>query len=399
MTAAQPGEYLFDLGDYANAIVAQNANIVYVGGVDQASGTSFVYRTANGGTTWTDISSVGGIGPNTYVHSMSLDSAGNLIVGTDGGVWRYNIAGAGSWTDLNGNLDDVELNGIATNPANASDVLATSPTTGAFLYNGTSQAWTQTLGGATGAVSFAGGFSGYFGDIAFDPANAQIVYQSVDTAGGGVLDKSTTGGIAGSWVPTAFFPGILGTFPFVVDSVNTSRIVAGADTAGGALGAVQESLNQGATWVNLRVPAADLSDATSVAISTYQGTFVADPSFPAVTDLGSNNYDADTIYASDGKNSSSPRTAGPPGSSAAPSCRAARISPTSKSIRATATRCTRSPAVSPPAPRWAASSRAPMPAKLGPTSAPDCRMCPPGSSPSIRAATIFTLGATTASGF
>ena len=101
-TKTQPGEYLLEEGDYANTIIAQNANIVYVAGVDQGGGNQLCLpQCRRRRLPATDISKIAGIGPNTYLHSMSLDSNNNLIVGTDGGVWRYNVASA-TWTDLNG---------------------------------------------------------------------------------------------------------------------------------------------------------------------------------------------------------------------------------------------------------------------------------------------------------
>src|SRR5262249_2020881 len=39
---------------------------------------------------------------------------------------------------------------------------------------------------------------------------------------------------------------------------------------------------------------------TAVAIPSYQGPFVADPSFGLVTDKGANTYDPDTVYVTDG---------------------------------------------------------------------------------------------------
>src|SRR5207249_2283648 len=84
-------------------------------------------------------------------------------------------------------------------------------------------------------------------------------------------------------------------FPFVVDSINTSRLLVGGLFPGIAL---QESIDRGNTWVNLQAP--QFYSVTALGAATYQGSFAADSAFPAVIDKGANTYDPDTIYISDG---------------------------------------------------------------------------------------------------
>ena len=71
---------------------------------------------------------------------------------------------------------------------------------------------------------------------------------------------------------------------------------------------MQQSLDQGQTWADLNDPKAV---SVTLGIATYQGAvadnpsdpgFIADPNFPNVPDLGTNSYDPNTIYATDGSN-------------------------------------------------------------------------------------------------
>ncbi len=82
-----------------------------------------------GGVSYTNITTDGtGNSPHASFHALA--GAGNLIdgagiylyAGTDGGIWQLNVkAGANTWTDVNGNLDNALVYGIssaATTPGN-----------------------------------------------------------------------------------------------------------------------------------------------------------------------------------------------------------------------------------------------------------------------------------------
>src|SRR5205823_1222793 len=141
-----------------------------------------------------------------------------------------------------------------------------------------------------------------------DPNNPNIVYHVLN----GTLRKSTLGGAAGTWstlntINGPQFPTLY--FPFVIDSVNSSRLVVGGGESFGAPGAgrrnngplgsaLQETLDGGATWVdlqtaaldNLNLPAPpvnsffppgtiDWYEVIHLALPSYQGTFQPDPAF------------------------------------------------------------------------------------------------------------------------
>src|SRR5262249_20422223 len=104
-----PVNYLYNVGNFSNTILALDANTVFVGGQGtNAAGTDTIIMTTDGGTTWIDISAGG---PHAGIHGMSLDSQRRLLVSTDGGLWRRDTSG--TWTNLNGNLAISLINGVA----------------------------------------------------------------------------------------------------------------------------------------------------------------------------------------------------------------------------------------------------------------------------------------------
>ena len=127
--ASSPANYLGSDGNYANAAVAvlpSNANIVFVAGqgtgIDARRPDTDVEPTAapGPGTTFP----TGANGPSSAVYTMTVQTFGGnnyLLVGTDGGIWRYNIS-AGTWADLNGNLDVTQFNSIAVSANNNAEI-------------------------------------------------------------------------------------------------------------------------------------------------------------------------------------------------------------------------------------------------------------------------------------
>ena len=274
-TTTTPPNYMGAQGDYDSSIIVSpnNPNLVYVVGLDG------ILTSTDGGGTWVDISiDANGNGPHVDHHSAQLDSQGRLITGNDGGVWRYEFTPDptdaptnGTWTNLNGGgLAISTFNGISQHPTNPDIVLGGTQDNGTEIYTG-SQAWTHVDPGDGG-------------EVYFDPNDPNIAYHVLN----GRLRKSTDGG--NTWFETGFaFPGLY--FSFVVDPVNTSRLVIGGIF-------VIESLDGGQTFTNL----ADtlIGAVQHVAISSYQGDYQFDPAFPLVGDRGASTYDSDTIYATDG---------------------------------------------------------------------------------------------------
>ena len=267
-TTAQPPNYLYTTGNFANAILAVDANTVIVGGQGvNAAGAQTILLTTNGGASWADIS---GSGPHAGIHGLSLDNQLRVLVSTDGGLWRLNTNG--SWTNLNGNLAISDINSVSSNPVSFTSAFAGSQANGIDRFTN-NQTWNR-LDSYGAAV------------VAVDPNNSQTIYAvSLLTGTNAVVRKSTDGGATWTTILATNNP----TAPLTVDSVNSARLLVGGVR-------LMESLNGGASWTNLLAPIT----VQDVAIANAQGAFVIDPSFLQVADKGTNNYDADTIYVTDG---------------------------------------------------------------------------------------------------
>jgi autotransporter-associated beta strand protein len=281
-------------GNISTSILAMSASTVFVGGEESnaATHTGQILETTDGGMSWTDISiGADGNGPHSGQHTMTLDTLGRLLVGTDGGIWRLDnpTPGAIHWTDLNGDLAITQFNGVSGSPSDPNVALGGSQGNGVELFNG-STAWTETDTGDSGQVHF-------------DPQTPSIAYAVHITSRNGIfglvlahLDKSTDGG--NTWTPTNLQTSLGGLFPFLVDSNNPSRLLAGGFSINGT-NPLWESLDGGTTWTDLS-PNLPLTKVTALAAASFQGTFQADTGFTLVTDKGANTPDADTIYVTNG---------------------------------------------------------------------------------------------------
>ena len=94
-----PASYLANQGQYDNAILVNpnNNEEVFVGGTasDIGDETGQIYESTDEGTTWNDISlDPVDVGPHTSQHAFVFDANGNLLVGNDVGIWRYNVNSA-----------------------------------------------------------------------------------------------------------------------------------------------------------------------------------------------------------------------------------------------------------------------------------------------------------------
>jgi len=122
---------------------ANSAN-VYAAGVTPNN----VLQSTNSGVNWTNISTVGGITPHTDSHAMAFDSSRRLLLGSDGGVWRFDPT-VPSWTNLNGNLNTIQFTGIGVHPTNGQTIVGGSQDNGTELTTG-SLVWNEVDGGDGG---------------------------------------------------------------------------------------------------------------------------------------------------------------------------------------------------------------------------------------------------------
>jgi autotransporter-associated beta strand protein len=328
-------DFVLQVADYDPRTNADNnGNEVFLGGLD------FVYRTGDGGATaWQPLAAdARGFAPPDQVHALTFDSSGRLLIGTDGGLWRWDRV---TFSNLNSGLPVQQLNSADAHPTDFRQAVAGEAD------NGTQRWVGNTSDGSTGgwqrvddaSTSPATGTSGSVsGVVRYDPQNPLVIYAVRD----GQLRKSADGGA--TWVqinPAAAEFGTTGftggnggpfparfqfntpnaqslallaydKFPLVVDPLTANRVVIGGRTfnpnplVDGPVTRLYESTDGGNSWTNLNTAGLDALTAptafvpTVIALAGYQGAFVPDTRFPTVTEGLSNTPDPRTIYASNG---------------------------------------------------------------------------------------------------
>ncbi len=155
----------------ALAVDPTDANIVYYGTqANNSNSRGTVFRSKDGGQSWTDLStgngSTGGLHPDTHVLAVSRSNRNVLFTGNDGGIWRTDnaLADPVAWTTLNQTVSFTQFQSIALHPTNPGIILGGTQDNGTLLYNGTT-AW-----------SFSDGGDGGFALI--DQSNPQVMYHT-----------------------------------------------------------------------------------------------------------------------------------------------------------------------------------------------------------------------------
>ena len=235
--------------DWIIAVDPSNKDNVYAAGaLNYGANSNHVIRSTNGTaggstTVWTDITTVGSIQPHTDSHGMAIDSSSRLLLGNDGGLWRYDPASGGSWTNLNGNLNTIQFTGIGLHPTNNQIVIGGSQDNGTELTTG-SNPWASVDGGdggysqisqTNGNICYANHPIGSFGPTTFF---------RVSTDGCSIFGSATPPGISGS--------GFNFYAPIFVDPSNGNRVFLGGDK-------LYESPSEGSsgTWTGHTSPTAN----------------------------------------------------------------------------------------------------------------------------------------------
>ena len=221
--------------DIVIGVDPSNSAIVYASGVENYStGGDLVIMSASSGVSWSDISSMGGIEPHTDSHAMAFDSTGRMLLGNDGGIYRYDRAGP-SWTNLNGNLQTIQFTGIGLHPTDPNIAIGGSQDNGTELYNG-GIIWTETDGGDGGFAKFSqtNGSRAYH-QGPYDSFGTDFFRRSDD---GGNTWYTYTSGISADADQQNFYA------PFVVDPGNGDHVLYGTNR-------VWETTNGGTTWTNI----------------------------------------------------------------------------------------------------------------------------------------------------
>jgi photosystem II stability/assembly factor-like uncharacterized protein len=168
------GNYSNNFYDQTLIISPSDSDTVYFGGVG-------IYKSTNGGGSWKFIAPGGG----THADQHALAFSGNdLLVGNDGGLFKYNDA-SGAWTALNDQISAGQIQAIGPHPLDSSRLLAGFQDNGTQLRSGSGLGWRF-------AETGDGGF------VQFDQRNPLFAYHTFATVTGGpVLGVSTDGGL--SW--------------------------------------------------------------------------------------------------------------------------------------------------------------------------------------------------------
>jgi photosystem II stability/assembly factor-like uncharacterized protein len=226
--------YMGGQGWYDTTAIADprdpTGNTVYLAG---SAGSNSVLRSTDGGLTWADLSTGAGgnNGPHADHHAAAFDASGRYLDGNDGGIWRLDNPAPASlaWSDLNGNLQITQFEGVAIHPTNGNEVFGGSQDNGTSETIGT-LGWTLREGGDGGLV-------------AISPANPNTVYHIAPVGSfgrgaffrrsddGGATWSSKVSGI-GTTDNSDFYP------PFALDPANASRLLLGTNR-------LYESTNRG----------------------------------------------------------------------------------------------------------------------------------------------------------
>jgi photosystem II stability/assembly factor-like uncharacterized protein len=267
LTGATP-DFMSGQGWYNLTIAVDPANSATVYAAGSANYTSNgIIESTNSGASWSNITSDDkGNSPHTDWHATTFDAAGHLLAGSDGGIWRMDAdpgnASGFLWTNLNGDLNTIQFEGVAIDPKNANDALGGSQDNGVELFTGNA-AWSQVEGGDGGRTRYSG-----------DAKHAYSI-----SPGSPVFSRSDDGGI--TWAAKSnginandssnFYP------PFVVDPNDGNHVLLGTDQ-------IYATTNAGDGWTRL----------TGIGIAGWN------PQGNAVDAIAIAASDANRIYAATG---------------------------------------------------------------------------------------------------
>ena len=232
--------YLRTQGWYDNCLVVDpaNANVCYAGGVfPYDAGDTGVIRTADGGASWTDITfGIDGASVHPDQQIMTIGPDGRLWLGNDGGVYTTTDGGL-HWSDRNTDLGITQFYKIAVHPNDTGRMLGGTQDNGTLQYAGAT-AWPQLEAGD-------GGPSAYEWDSPniYYSSYVTMFYLSRWNAG------TYEGDVTGPWMAAGDRASFLNG-PLTVDPNLPNTLLAGTYRA-------WRTANSGATWTSI---SGDLTD-------------------------------------------------------------------------------------------------------------------------------------------
>jgi hypothetical protein len=204
-------------------------------------GTVHVFKSIDGGATWTDLSNSWGSSQKVHqdTHAFLTDSAnpGWLWVGSDGGVWKSTDGGA-SFTGLNSNLSMTQFYAIGVHPTDTGIICGGAQDNSSLARGGPTNVWDLQAVTGDGFV------------CAIDPGNPNYAYITSYPSGGYPSVSRSTTGVFGSFGGiTGPGSGIVGgdrsnwVTPYVLDPISPNILYLGTQR-------VYKSVDHGTTWVS-----------------------------------------------------------------------------------------------------------------------------------------------------
>ncbi|GAB5399633.1 MAG: hypothetical protein Aureis2KO_12180 [Aureisphaera sp.] len=203
------------------AVDATDGDHIIVG-----ANTGGVWRTVDGGATWTPM---GDYFSNLYVYSVAIDpnDSDTYYFGSQSGlIYKSTDAGA-TWNEI-GDVSSSVVNKILINPNDSDMIFVSSSNTGIYRTTDGGTNWSQ--------VATSGGY-----DIEFKPGDTNTVYAS-----GLGVQKSTDGGATFS--PIGSFDGGAKMMGVSADDPNVLYVV---DADSNQFGGIYRSDDSGATFTEL----------------------------------------------------------------------------------------------------------------------------------------------------
>jgi hypothetical protein len=215
----------FTLSSFAKALAIDPGD---PSGQTVAFGGVGIYRSTDGGATWTFLAKSGGVASEQHAITFDPASPHTLYAGNDGGLYGFD-ASSQTWSALNAQLPAAGVQSVAPDPDNSAIVMAGLGANGTARIDSSASpaiAWSQVDG-------IDGGM------VAFDPVNPVVAYHTFATiAAGPAIAVSGDGG--NTWTssaPTAALRSAMATAgdagagyypPLAVDPSIAGRVMFGA---------------------------------------------------------------------------------------------------------------------------------------------------------------------------
>ena len=227
-SGANTGQGTYDL---CIAVAPTDANVVHIGGVNG-------WKSTDAGVTWNAVNmwtSSGTYNKNGAAvvhadkHTLAFQTPYTLFEGNDGGIYRTRNGGS-TWTDISNGLVISQIYRIGVSKTDPNIVLAGLQDNGSKKYRGTANTWVDASGGdgmecivdLNNASSYM--YSTYVSGTIYRNTNG-FTTQSTTT-----ISNNIPGKPAGAWVT-----------PYIMNPYNSRTLYAGYDT-------VYRTTDRGDTW-------------------------------------------------------------------------------------------------------------------------------------------------------